>query len=113
MCLCCVHKHCPFLPPIPCNSVRLHIYIVVLACPNKPSLSLQALCHHVVNETVLVPNTCLLKLLLVLTAEGRGEEGERGGGGEESRGGGEWRRSECDGVSCEEVRREVGWRCYF
>ena len=38
---------------------------------------------------MLVPNTCLLKLLLVLTAEGRGEEGERrvgveGSGGEVS-----------------------------
>ena len=89
MCLCCVHKHCPFLPPMPCNSVRLHIYIVVFARPNKPSLSLQALGHHVINETVLVPNTCLLKLLLVLTAEGRGEEGERGGRGEGRRGRGE------------------------
>ena len=85
------------------NSVRLHVSVVVLTRPNEPSLTLQALCHHVVNETVLIPNACLLKLLLVLTAEGRGEE---------RRGGGEGRGSECGGVSCVGVRGEVGWNLY-
>lgn len=49
-----------------CNRVRLYVSIIVLACPHKPSLTLEGLGHHVVNQTVFIPDPLLLKLSLVL-----------------------------------------------
>lgn len=37
------------------HDVRLHVSVVVLAGPHKAAAGLKALCHHVVNQAVLVP----------------------------------------------------------
>mmetsp|Transcript_3147 Transcript_3147/g.5384 ORF Transcript_3147/g.5384 Transcript_3147/m.5384 type:complete len:396 (+) Transcript_3147:1475-2662(+) len=48
-----------------CHCVALHIAIIVLQSPNKFAAALQALCHHVVNQAVLIPDLGLSKLCLV------------------------------------------------
>lgn len=49
------------------QNVWLHISIIILASPNKSSRGLQDLGHHVVNETVLIPDLQLVKLWLVVS----------------------------------------------
>lgn len=53
------------------QNVWLHISIVILAGPNKSPGRLQDLGHHVVNETVLIPDLQLVKLWLVLPKKDR------------------------------------------
>ena len=71
-------SHCPThvsAPPTLCNCIRLHVSVVVLTCPHEPSLALHGLRHHVVYQTVLVPDACSVKLGLVVPEggqEGRG-----------------------------------------
>lgn len=48
------------------NHVRLDITVVVLAGPNKLAARFEGLGHHVINETMLVPDVVGLKVLLVL-----------------------------------------------
>lgn len=48
--------------PTLCHRVRLYISIVVLAGPDEASLRFHGLGHHVVDETVLIPDTFGLKL---------------------------------------------------
>ena len=48
------------------NHIRLHVTIVVLASPHKPAIRLEGLGHHVINKSVLVPDTTLLKILHVV-----------------------------------------------
>ena len=66
-------------PPTLRNCIRLHVSIIVLARPHEASLALHGLSHHVVDETVLVPDTSGIKLGLVVPGgrEGRGGEGYR------------------------------------
>merc|ERR1719361_1633781 len=51
------------------QDIRLDISIIILTRPNKGTIALQDLSHHVVNETVLVPNTQIIKLSLVVLLE--------------------------------------------
>lgn len=51
------------------QDVRLHVTIVILASPHESSGRLQDLSHHVVNETVLVPDLQLFKLWLVVPGD--------------------------------------------
>merc|ERR1719361_894977 len=51
------------------QDIRLDISIIILTRPNKGTIALQDLSHHVVNETVLVPNTQVIKLSLVVLLE--------------------------------------------
>lgn len=53
-------------PPTLSQDVRLHVAVVILASPHESSGRLQDLSHHVVNETVLVPDLQLFKLWLVV-----------------------------------------------
>jgi hypothetical protein len=53
--------------------VRLNISIVVLAGPDEGSGGLEDLCHHVINEAVLVPDLQPVKLWLVVPVENTGE----------------------------------------
>ena len=48
------------------DDVGLHISVVVLASPHEASGRLECLSDHVVNQTMLVPRSSLLKLTLVL-----------------------------------------------
>jgi hypothetical protein len=51
------------------NDIRLNITVVVLAGPHKAAGRFQGLGDHVVNQTVLVPDLLLLKLLYVLPGD--------------------------------------------
>lgn len=53
--------------PLPtlCHRVRLYISVVVLAGPNEASLRFHGLGHHVIYQTVLIPDAFGLKLSTV------------------------------------------------
>ena len=53
--------------PTLCYTVRLHIPIIVLACPHETPLWLHGKCHHVINEPMFVPNPSSFKLWFVVT----------------------------------------------
>lgn len=53
--------------PTLCHRVRLYISIIVLAGPNEASLRFHGLGHHVINETVLIPDALGLKLSTILS----------------------------------------------
>lgn len=53
------------------NDVGLHVSIIVLACPHKTAGTLDALCHHVVDQSVLIPYLRIFEFLLVITVEKR------------------------------------------
>lgn len=61
------------LSPLPsltlCNGVRLDISIVILACPYESSIRLHCLSDHIIDETMLIPDTRGLELSLVLLKE--------------------------------------------
>ena len=88
-CVCSIHNVLSYSPTLR-NSVGLHVSIIVLTRPNP--LALQALHHHVVNETMLFG-----KCLPSQTAPCTDCRKERGEGVE----------SECGGVSCGVEKR--GW----
>ena len=44
------------------DNVRLNISVVVLASPDEASTGLEALGHHIVDQTVLIPDALLVKL---------------------------------------------------
>jgi len=48
------------------NDIRLDISIVVLASPDETSFGLNSVSNHIINESVLVPESLLLELLLVV-----------------------------------------------
>lgn len=50
------------------HRIWLHISIIVLARPDKASLALHGLRHHVINQPVLIPDAGILILGLVLAA---------------------------------------------
>ena len=52
-----------------CQTVRLDITIIVLACPDEASLGFQHVGNHVVDETMLVMESLLVVLLLVVLLE--------------------------------------------
>ena len=71
----------PTAPATPTLSdrIRLDVSVVVLAGPDEASLALEGLGHHVVYQTVLVPDTLCLIVGLVLPArvtkvKGRGSQ---------------------------------------
>jgi hypothetical protein len=37
------------------QEVTLHITVIVLACPDIPSFTLECISHHVINQTVFIP----------------------------------------------------------
>ena len=51
------------------NGVRLDISVIVFAGPHKASFTFECLSHHVIYQSVLIPDTFGLKLALVLTAK--------------------------------------------
>lgn len=48
------------------HRVRLHVSVVVLTSPDKSSFRLHGLGHHVINQSVLIPDPLSLELRLVL-----------------------------------------------
>lgn len=48
------------------HRVRLHVSVIVLAGPDEAAVGLHGLGHHVVDQTVLVPDSLGLELSLVL-----------------------------------------------
>ena len=44
----------------------MNVSIVVFAGPHEPSIALDGICNHVVNETVFIPKFLRLKVFLVL-----------------------------------------------
>lgn len=60
--------------PTLCHRVRLYISVVVLAGPNKASVRLHGLGHHVIYKTVLIPDTFGLKLSTVFPGRHRRAE---------------------------------------
>lgn len=48
------------------NNIRLDVTIVVLASPNEATLRLDGVGNHIIDESVLVPETKLIELSLVL-----------------------------------------------
>ena len=71
-----VSRALSFLPLTLCHAVRLDISVVVLAGPNEAALRLQHLGHHVINQTMLVPDALGLKLAPVLSAWQKEMEGK-------------------------------------
>jgi hypothetical protein len=53
-----------------CENVRLNITVVVFARPDKAARGFDGLRNHVVNEAVLVVDSCLLKGLGIVTSKG-------------------------------------------
>ena len=51
------------------DDIRLHITIIVLACPDESSAGLERLCHLIVDQSVLVLDAQLVELLLVGVGE--------------------------------------------
>lgn len=43
------------------ENIRLHITVVVLACPNEPARRLDCLCNHVVDQAVFVVDRSLVE----------------------------------------------------
>ena len=76
-----LQKTCPFhefyqklteqsirLPPTLCNYVRLDVAIVVLTRPHKTTGRFQCLCNHVIDQSVLIPDTSSLDIFLIFPA---------------------------------------------
>ena len=59
--------HTRFEPLTLGDRVRLHVSIIVLAGPDKPSLGLHGLSDHVIDETMLIPDLLRFKLSLVVS----------------------------------------------
>lgn len=51
-----------FSYPTLCHRVRLYVSIVVLAGPDEASIGFHGLGHHVIYQTVLIPDAFGLKL---------------------------------------------------
>ena len=51
------------------DNVRLNISVVVLASPDEASTGLEALGHHIVDQTVLIPDALLVKLRGILSEQ--------------------------------------------
>lgn len=58
-------------PPTLRHRVRLYVSIVVLAGPNEASLRFHGLGHHVIYQTVLIPNFFGLELSTVFPGNTR------------------------------------------
>jgi len=56
------------LPPTLCNYVRLDVAIVVLTRPHKTTGRFQRLCNHVIDQSVLIPDTSSLDIFLIFPA---------------------------------------------
>ena len=48
------------------NTVTLNITIIVFACPDKSSLRFHHMSDHIINQSMLIPDFFILKLLPVL-----------------------------------------------
>lgn len=54
-----------------CEHIRLYVSVVVFACPYETTVGLNGLSDHVVNQSVLIPETLGFKLGLVLAIHRR------------------------------------------
>ena len=49
-----------------CKNVALYVSVIVLGGPDEPAGGLDSLCNHIINQTVLIIDSEILKLGLVL-----------------------------------------------
>ena len=64
------HKHRSHQPKRAkalCDCIGLHITIIILTCPDKSAFPLHCTGYHIVNQTMLISNACLLKLVFKLS----------------------------------------------
>ena len=50
-----------------CHNVGLDISIIILAGPQETSLTLYHVCHHIIDQSVLIPELSALKFRAVFT----------------------------------------------
>lgn len=81
------------------HGVGLHVSVVVLAGPDEAAVRLHGLRHHVVDQTVLVPDSLGLEpgLVFPATTGGRGQRGAHS----------RWQRAGVKGVSLVDVLEDV------